>query len=228
MPETGRDSSRNRGLPLKMFYSKDALWEEIMVLKSDFDLFPGFHTFYLVGAKSQRTFRGDMDIALNDANALTRGEMISTNPTMIYHRMGSAIPKDVLWTTFVGPIIFHKRLFEMLAAKRLSGWSSYPVIVHSKTGEVFRSYRGLTIKGRCGPIDESKAEVVERDFPGGRFPVRKGMFFDPETWDGSDFFMCSDGSLHKFVSQAARDFFQEAKVKEVSLDRLTEVEQPIW
>jgi hypothetical protein len=30
---------------------------------------------------------------------------------------------------------------------------------------------------------------VSRIFPGGIFPVWKGLLFEPESWDGSDFFM---------------------------------------
>jgi hypothetical protein len=167
-----------------------------------------------------------MEVGLDQANALTRGELTPKRPVNIRHYMGSE-PKDVVWTTFISPIIFHNRIIELLIAKRFSGWSTYPVIVYGKKGEVFEGYSGMAIKGRCGPIDKSKSEVVQRDYPGGKFPVLKGIFFDLKSWDGSDFFMSSDGSFFEFVTQPVKDCFEQAKVTHLNLDRLTDVEQPI-
>ena len=60
--------------------------------------------------------------------------------------------------------------------------------VFSKDGDRLQGYVGLSIRGRCGPIDDSLSERVPKQYPGGVFPVLKGMYFDPATWDGSDVF----------------------------------------
>ena len=199
-----------------------------MVLRSASKSFPGFEALYLLRSPgSKRPFRGEMEIGVDDADALTRGELTPKRPVINRQFMGGA-PKDVVWTGFVAPIVFHHRIIELLVAKRLSGWSIYPVAVHGRKGEVFKEYSGLAFKGRCGPTDDSRSEVVQRDYPGGRFPNLKGIFFDPESWDGSDFFMSSDGGLRGFVTQPVKTCFDQAKVTQLAFEKLTEVERAVW
>jgi hypothetical protein len=177
---------------------------------------------------SDQAFRGDMEVqSHNEALALTRAEQAPKSDIVVRHSMGRR-PTDVVWLTFSAPVIFHNRVIDLLIAKGFSGWSTYPVIIYGRRGEVFKGYSGFGFRGRCGPLDDSRSEAVEREFPGGKFRVLKGLFFDPASWDGSDFFMSSDGSGHKFVTQAVRNCFEEAKVDQMRLERLTEVERPWW
>jgi hypothetical protein len=197
-----------------------------MVSKSVSRVFPGFDFLYLLGTTgSPRVFRGEMQATVAEADALTRAELSAKGPVVISHYMGGA-PKNVLWTTSGSPLIFHNRIIELLTAHRFTGWSTYPVTVHGKTGNLIEKYSGFAFKGRCGPIDDSRSEVVLKDYPGGKFPIRKGLYFDPESWDGSDFFMSSDGSLFQFVSQAVLNVFKQEKVTEIGLVKLTEAERP--
>jgi hypothetical protein len=49
--------------------------------------------------------------------------------------------------------------------------------------------------------------------PGGRPPVkRKGLYFDPSSWDGSDLFLAGDARF-KFVIGAVKRMLEQEKIK---------------
>jgi hypothetical protein len=103
--------------------------------------------------------------------------------------MGTAEPGEVVWTTHAVPIIIADSVVQLLRTHGFTGWSLYPTSVRDKQGQPVPGHSGLAVTGRCGNLDQSMSPKVPRIFPGGIFPVWKGLLFDPESWDGSDFFM---------------------------------------
>lgn len=80
--------------------------------------------------------------------------------------------------------ILHMRIIDLLIAKRFTGWCCYPVVVYGRKGETHKDYCGLAFSGRCGPIDDSKSELIQKTYPERTAPVLKGMYFDAMTLDG--------------------------------------------
>ena len=190
--------------------------------------FPGFEAIYEIGDASSKAYRGKVELPLglpfDDLRLLTRGESSITEPLVIKHAMGGGQPKDVVWTTSFYPFLVSQRVIDILKTKEFIGWSKYPVKVYSRNGELVEGYYGLSIHGRCGPIDYSKSIKVMREFPGGIFPRYKGYYFDPDSWDGSDLFMPSDGTLYMFVVAPVREAFLKAKVSNILFHRADEIE----
>jgi len=60
-------------------------------------------------------------------------------------------------------------------------------------------------------------------YPGGIFPAWHGLYFDPESWDGSDFFMSADGYGAIFAVEEVTRVFRKAKIKNISFKRLTDI-----
>lgn len=188
--------------------------------------FPGFtHIYELSDAFLTRPLRATAELVLGEPFALTRGERRPKEPLAFVHRMGGKVPSDVIWTGYVVIHIFADRVVELLRQKGFTGWSTYPVEVRGKDGEVFPGYHGMSFPGRCGPIENARSTIVYEQMPGGVFPRHKGIFFAPETWDGSDFFMPSDGSGFVFVTEAVKEAFEKAKVKNVCFSRLDEIKR---
>lgn len=94
-----------------------------------------------------------------------------------------------------------------------------------RKGEELPPYYGLAIAGRCGGIDASRRVEVPKQYPGGIFPVRKGLYFDSDSWDGSDIFMPEGRVRWTFVLGEVRSALETARVKNVRFTPLPEVEQ---
>ena len=189
-------------------------------------LFPGFdRIFELEDPPASIAFRADIDIDIDGARALTRGELRVTAPICLRWAMGRRTPSDVIFTTSVRPIIVHERVVQLLEEQRFTGWTTYPVEVYGRDGQHIPGYHGLAVTGRCGPIDRDRSVVELKQFPGRVAPVWVGLYFDPATWDGSDIFMPQEGWYGPIVVERVRQAFRRARVKNVQFTRLDEVER---
>jgi hypothetical protein len=135
------------------------------------------------------------------------------------------MPEDVVWTGFAAPVIVSNRVISLFLTERFDGWDTYEVALSGKSGEQIAGYCGLVVHGRCGLIDNSLSTKFEKTMPGGVFSSWRGLYFDPETWDGSDMFMPEGGSGWIFVVGAVKDAFEKAKVKNVVFTPLSDVER---
>jgi hypothetical protein len=144
-------------------------------------------------------FLGKTTLTEAEGRALARGETVPTEPVVLHHAMGSQV-SDVIWTTSIKPVVVHERVISLLEENALTGWATYPVQVIGGDGLAVPDYRGLAITGRCGPIDDSRSDIVMKTYPAGEFPVYRGLFFDPGSWDGSDLFVSDDSASWPFVS----------------------------
>jgi hypothetical protein len=126
--------------------------------------------------------------------------------------MGLAKPTDVVWTTLALPLLVSERVVEVLRNGGFVGWDALPVELRGKMNEIIPGYYVVRIRGRCGPVDENQCVKIDGIFPGGVFPVWKGLYFDPSTWDGADVFMI-EGTAFKLVVEEMKAALQKAKVK---------------
>lgn len=190
--------------------------------------FPGFSNIYSVDDPfNNRWLRADVGGSI-DSLRITRGEIPAPSGVRAVWAMGGARPSDFVWTTSVHPIIMHTRIADLLMEKGLSGWSGYAVEVVDKTGRSHSDYFGLCVHGRAGAVDLNRSVVVLKQYPAGWFPHFLGHYFDPETWDGSDFIMhepdvrgCASG--HVMVSERVAAELRRTRAKNVGFTRLTEV-----
>ena len=188
--------------------------------------FPGFDKIFLLGEPgNSRAFRGDMDVTSDEAFALTRAEMQPPHPITVKWTMGRAQPVEVIRTTLVAPFIVADSVVQLLRTHGFTGWSLYGVSVQDKQGQMIPGYSGLAITGRCGNIDWSQSIEVPRIRPAGIFPVWKGFFFDPASWDGSDFFMPAEYVGYKLVVEAVKTAFERAKIRNVRFTPLDQFER---
>jgi len=116
---------------------------------------------------------------------------------------------------------------DLLEQHGLTGWRTYAVHVTDKAGESHPDYAGLSMVGRCGPVDLSRSVVVLSQYPGGWFPHFLGHYFAEDSWDGSDVFMEREDSTGRvtariFVTEKVREALDRAEVKNLRLQRLTE------
>jgi len=188
--------------------------------------FPGFdRIFYLGESGSRQAFRGKVDLESDETFGLTRAEMSRSRPVIVQWAMGSAKPSQVIWTTMGVVVIVAESVIQLLQSHGFTGWSHYEVSVHDKQGQRVPGYSGLAITGRCGKIDYSRTIQVPRIRPAGIFPIGKGLYFDEDSWDGSDLFMPSDPKFgYKFMVDAVKKAFERAKIRNVHFTSLDQFE----
>jgi len=188
--------------------------------------FPGFeHLFVMADPVASRPYRGRL-CPDTDCFGVSRGEARPPRNAQVHWAMGSSTPSDVIWTTNAHPLIVHHRLTDLWAKEQLSGWGTYPVEVFDKDGRVCHDYAGITVTGRCGVVDLSQSRIELREYPGGHSPEFVGHFFDPESWDGSDFCVpvpdqLGRSSLRRVVSSGVSRSLRHGKVRNVLLESLS-------
>jgi hypothetical protein len=190
--------------------------------------FPGFEKFFrLWMSASSRPFQGyvkpmsgHIGAGPDTDFALTRGEWRPDHPVAVGHDGGGA-PQDLVWA---GPIcvLVNRRVVDLLQEHQFTGWGTYAVDLRGKHGEPIEGYVGLAVHGRCGPVDKSRAKAAWRQYPKGMFLERQGFYFDPESWDGSDFFMTTGEHGAKLVTDAVRAAFTKAKIRNATFSPLLE------
>jgi hypothetical protein len=176
------------------------------------------------------TSRANFNWLTDEITGLLFGGQLSTppHPLLLHGYMGNQ-PMDFLWSGLTPIVCISERVVELLIAYDLTGWSTYPVEVYDRKGNLLPHYRGFSITGRVGERDRSQSQILDVPLYKGSektHKIYKGLFFDQLSWDGSDF--CTMlGSYYKIVSQAVHDLFKRNKVNNVCLTRLTDVEIPV-
>ena len=163
------------------------------------------------------------DIA--DPYAVARGEQ-RPSATLTFKRSSGTNAEDLIGTELPPLRLVSSRTINLLRRERASGWDSYPVRILGKGGEALNGYELLVVTGRSGPIDNSKSVKVWKIPPPSGKPheVWKGLYFDDESWDGSDVFSPGE-TTHVIVTDRIRQAFEDAKITNVSFSPLTEVER---
>jgi len=198
-----------------------------MVFQPTFRQFPGFDFLYKISESGNyQNFRVELDL-LEDAFKLTRGEVAPREPVKATWVMGRKKPADIVWANHVAPIIISDRVRKVITNHGFTGWEFYEISLFGKNGEAISGYSGLVINGRCGRINDSLCKKVSRHFPYKTSTVLKGMYFDPKTWDGSNFFMPEGDNAWRFVTKEVKLVFEREKITNVAFTPLNEVERDL-
>jgi len=186
--------------------------------------FPGFSSVYMVGdTGSEQPFHANIDVTGEQSFAFTRAEATPPHPVQARWYMGRKKPSDFIWTSWAVTRLISDRVVTVLREAGLTGWCIYDVELFSHDGTPIPGYHGFAAHGRCGPIDNSKSVEMPTRYPGGIFPAWHGLYFDPDSWDGSDFFMAGDGFGAMFVVEKVTRVFHKAKIKNVNFKRLVDI-----
>lgn len=140
------------------------------------------------------------------------------------------VANDYLGTSFPLIALLSDRFVEVLRAGGFTGWGTFPVTLTTQGGKAIDGYHGLAVRGRSGPIDGALSEsiVLPPPVPGGAAEDgRRGLYFHPETWDGSDVFV-PEGSGYVIVTEAVADAMRAAEVTNIDLEVLSGVERPVY
>lgn len=142
-------------------------------------------------------------------------------PVRVLHAGGSGYA-DFVWTD-EGLVCVSDRLVRTLSVNAVTGWETFPVDLLTKAGRPREDYSGLRITGRCGPLDYSESERIDKITPEGRERAALGLYFERDSWDGSMMFS-PPGSSVIVVTERVRSAFAHAGIGNIWLRSLDSVE----
>lgn len=160
-----------------------------------------------------------------DIDGLLRGNVVLTEPMKFVRSMGIRLG-DIISTELAVIWLVSDKIVELFQREGITGWKTYPVELTGKGGVPVTGYHGLAVTGRCGPIDPRRSvlKTLPPLVPGGEERrVRLGLYFDMDTWDGSDIFVATNNN-RVIVVERVKELLERNNIRGCEFDRLTEVQ----
>lgn len=187
--------------------------------------FPGFGQIFLV-SPTMTGFHADLNLRPDaDSFALARGECVPGEALLAEWDSGPGTPTEVVTTTWAVPMLVGPRFQKTLLELRATGWSTFPVVLKDRQKHVVRGYSGLSITGRCGPLENQRSVRFEKKTAGGHTHAWLGYYFAEASWDGSDVFTTSDSGAQIFVLERVKTALEANGIPDLSFTALDEVER---
>jgi hypothetical protein len=158
------------------------------------------------------------------ARILAFGSSKPSKPVVFRGYMGGPVA-DILRTGLPPYLCMSQRVLDILEKNQFTGWSTYPVEVFDRKGNILIGYYGLAVTSYAGDRDLTRSTIIDKGpiVKGGKpYKVYKGLFFDETKWDGSDFFRIGNGNI--IVSKVVKDVFNKAKIRNVKFVALCDEE----
>lgn len=163
----------------------------------------------------------------SEAINLLHGQSLLQLPLKLRPAMGGRFV-DLIWSTFTPIKVISQHLVDLLTAYGFTGWSIYDVEVKDKDGQIRSNYHGLAITGKAGKRDLRRVQAIEKPpiVPGGPSDISlKGMYFENDEWDGSDFCLMGH-TISCIVTERVAQVFRRAKIRNVRFIQLVQEETP--
>lgn len=185
------------------------------------------NNFYLFDLEYSLSYVGILNKEL-DFNAfckILKGDLTGIKLPITFIQTSGRKWMDILNPSSVSLYIVVDKFIELMCRNHTTGWKTYPVRILDKKGTEINGYCGLSITGKCGPVDYSKSQIIKKRLvPNGlQTKYYKGLYFDLNNWDGSDIFI-PQGSLHIIITEKVKKVIQQNKITNVSLQNLAEYE----
>lgn len=190
--------------------------------------------FYMLSSKlSSTTIQAHamgLDKIMFSDNSAAEWHLISGDysdisfPVLFKQQYGNQL-RDLLDTGWPSLFLISNRLRAVLEESALTGWATFDIRILDKQGQAIMGYHGLSITGRCGMIDYSRSEIIERPLVPNGSPVRyyKGLYIGLNEWDKTDFFL-PQNYFGIMTTQRAADALKKNKFTNIRLEKLSEIE----
>lgn len=121
-------------------------------------------------------------------------------------------------------LVIHESVGAVLRDEEFVGWRSVPIPVFSKAAKPCFGYEAVMITGRCGPLRKEKSRVVRERVPAGFMrDVVRGLVFDIEEWDGSDFFLFTSGERFILTTPRVQEVFGVEGIRGVAFESVGDI-----
>lgn len=164
---------------------------------------------------------------LYDELRLIQGDYLNISFPVIFKQEYGKKLEDILDTGWASLFLISDKMKAVLEENALTGWKTFAVKVLDKKGQEIQGYHGLSITGRCGKIDYSKSEIIEKrlvpNAPLGKY--YKGLHVGLDKWGGSDFFL-PEKYFGIIITSKTAEVLKKNKLTNIRLENLGEIETP--
>jgi hypothetical protein len=178
--------------------------------------------FYVISDKFTRGALNLIPILNADFYKVFRGEFMPEKVVEFIPNCGSRT-YDFLNAGYAGLHLVSKKIIQLFRTNDLNGWLEKPVRI--KGYEDFEYYLFM-VTGRCSAINFEKSQTfIKAPFaPTGKpVEVKRGLYFDIRSWDGSDVFT-PENSMFTFVTEKAAKLLSDNKVTNLIICNTTHFE----
>jgi hypothetical protein len=181
------------------------------------------NVFVLDEAFTRGAARADFDSSTEDIDKWAVGTC--TRTIMLKRCSGNKL-YDLVGTTYSGFYLLSRRAVSMLEREKVIGWRACSVRFKDEQDALIDGYSAIGIIGRCGYLDNTRSQKVTRLSPEADSSITSwiGMYFDEETWDGSDLFR-PRGTMLTLATARAKELLEQMLVTNVRFRRVLEVER---
>lgn len=142
---------------------------------------------------------------------------------IVFKQTDGKVLRDLLDTGFACLFLISDNMKSLLESYHFTGWKTFPAKVFDKHGNEIEGYHGFSVTGRGGHLGYKTNEIIEKPFfPGG--PLKKfykGVTFDSDKWDGSDFLL-AEKSYGIIVTRNVVDKLKSHKLTNVRFESFTD------
>ena len=163
-------------------------------------------------------------------NKIIKGDWSGLEFPLIFHQIENGKKlRDVLDMRYVSAYLISDRMKNILEENKITGWKSYPVVIHDKKGSIIEGYNGFSIVGKSGPMDPRRqpTEYYVRKWDGSVSDSLDyiGGWFDISTWDGSDIFILGE-SLWIIITKRLYKILKKEKITAIECERVSDLRLP--
>jgi len=148
-----------------------------------------------------------------------RGKSHLPEGALCYPYMGKRY-YDVIIPSSPFPYLVSDKIIDAFVQNSITGWKATSVKI---VGKEDLKYYVLMVTGRCGIVDRNRSEKIIQKSPGGiECPYIRGLYFEPESWDGTDIFV-ADNVSWIFCTEKVKTVIEEIKATNISFERNTDI-----
>jgi hypothetical protein len=162
---------------------------------------------------------------LDDEFRLIEGDFNGIKFPVIFKQASGKKIEDILDTGWPSLYLISNKMKALLEKHDFTGWKVFQVKIFDKNNNIIPGYHGLSIVGRCGPIDQRKADIIyKRLVPHGpNSAYYKGLYVGLDAWDKTDIFIPQD-RYSIIVTETVFDTIKKNKLSNIRFENLAEVE----